>query len=745
MAKFGGGKYFQATNEQAILDALRRVIIEIQSVSEVFASASLPINATNRSQNENQVFIGLFRPDGEGKPRWYGNLKRYQIGLFGDEAKLADKNGLDAVDATTSGFINLCATSFWTTDSGTYWQTPSTPGNCTTSSFNKFSDSPDGPMVEKGGVSEVLRLGNNPSQDVTNATYSVNRTIYTCKDYASCVFGSTPDPFDSTTVSETAVGAIDSVDFSAIIDYTLGKDVDAQNGVSVTGDATSTADARVTIHGDVTHSRPLPVNYGGTTGVVMFYGSNDGMFRAVRGSDGKELWAFVAPEHHAKLRRLRKNEPLISYPTVSTSITPTPQKKDYFFDGSAGLFQNADNSKIWVYSTMRRGGRVVYAFDVTNPTAPLLKWRVGCPNLADNTDCTTGFEQIGQTWSFPNVALVRGSSTTTPVVIVGGGYDACEDGDTKTPSCGSTKGNAVYIINGDTGALIKSFSTDRAVAGDVTLIDRDFDGFADHAYALDTGGALYRIDFIDPSTLAARASTAWTMTKIAYTTGAGRKFLFGPAALPSSGQVYLSMTSGDRERPLITNYPYGATAATAVTNRAYMYIDRFATSGLPVNLDGSTMNDFTSGASCGTILDVTSPDGWFFNLAGRGEQGVNQSAIFGGLIFFSTNRPDNSTSSTSCRANLGIAAGYAVNLLNSSGAVGTGALCGGTSRFGVFTGGGLPPSPVTGTVPVAGRDVTVMIGGIQRTGAASSPIGSQKVKPSIAQKRARVYWYKQVD
>ncbi|HWI38605.1 MAG TPA: hypothetical protein VNU64_19295, partial [Burkholderiales bacterium] len=139
-------------------------------------------------------------------------------------------------------------------------------------------------------------------------------------------------------------------------------------------------------------------------------------------------------------------------------------------------------------------------------------------------------------------------------------------------------------------------------------------------------------------------------------------------------------------------------------------------------------------------------NGWYFNLTnGRGEQGVNQSTIFGGLVFFSTNRPDTSISANSCKANLGIAYGYAVNLLNASGAVGTEALCGGTSRSGVFTGGGLPPSPVTGTVPIAGRDVTVMIGGIQRTGSFSSPIGSQKVKPAIAQKRSRTYWYRSVD
>jgi hypothetical protein len=108
MAKHGGGRYFQATSEQAILNALREILIEIQAVNTVFASASLPINATNRAQNENQVFIGMFRPDTDGRPLWHGNLKRYQVALFGAEAKLADMNGAEAVSAAT-GFVQSCA------------------------------------------------------------------------------------------------------------------------------------------------------------------------------------------------------------------------------------------------------------------------------------------------------------------------------------------------------------------------------------------------------------------------------------------------------------------------------------------------------------------------------------------------------------------------------------------------------------------------------------------------------------
>ncbi|RLM48530.1 pilus assembly protein PilY, partial [Halobellus sp. Atlit-31R] len=76
MARAGGGKYFAARNEEAIVDALKEILVEIQAVNTTFASTSLPVNATNRSQNENQVFIGMFRPDPDAKPRWFGNLKR---------------------------------------------------------------------------------------------------------------------------------------------------------------------------------------------------------------------------------------------------------------------------------------------------------------------------------------------------------------------------------------------------------------------------------------------------------------------------------------------------------------------------------------------------------------------------------------------------------------------------------------------------------------------------------------------
>ena len=728
MAKYGGGRYFSATSEQAILNALREILIEIQSVNSVFASASLPINATNRSQNENQVFIGMFRPDPKAEPRWYGNLKRYQVALFGGEAKLADQNGAEAVSAAT-GFVQECAASFYTTDSGNYWNfSPVSAGKCTTASTSTFSDSPDGSLVEKGAVAEVIRRGNDPS--ATIPTNTLNRSVYTCPfNSVTCSLV----PFNTSTVGASRVQAANSTEHQNIIDFTLGKDVNDENG---NGDVNET---RPSLHGDVTHSRPLPVNYGGPTGVVVYYGSNEGMFHAVSGDTGKELWSFIASEHHRFLKRLYEDTPLVSYPGLPGTVTSEP--KNYFFDGSAGLYQNADNSKVWIFPTMRRGGRRVYAFDVTNPASPVIKWRMGCAHLDDDVSCT-GSDEIGQTWSTPAVATVQGyHSGADPILVFGGGYDSCEDVDTSAPACSTAKGRKVYVLDADNGSILQSFNTLRPVAADVTLVDRNFDGQVDHGYVADLGGNLYRIDFVNPTTLAPLSDGNWTITHIARTNFpgtpnelAGRKFMFAPAALPTTDRVYLALGSGDRERPLEVNYPF----RDDIKNRIYMFVDNFQTSG-PVDLDGGTMANFTTNTTCSTTMG-SSYTGWYMDLdTGRGEQTVTSATIFGGLVYLSTNRPIASAPGV-CTNNLGEARGYAVNLLNASGAVGTEDICGG-DRSGIFVGGGLPPSPVVGSVPVAGKQITVVIGGIQRTGTASSPIAAQRVKPTITQRRSRLYYY----
>lgn len=726
MAKHGGGRYFTAQNLEAIITGLREILIDVQSVNSVFTSASVPINATNRSQYENQVYIGMFRPDGDARPRWYGNLKRFQVGIVNGEVKLTDRNNADAIAAST-GYLQSCATSYWSTDSGSYWDfSPASAGLCTAVAGSAFSDLPDGAAVEKGGAGQVVRRGNNPAAQPP--AYVLNRTMYTCTSPGVC-----PSliAFNAANVSQAALGATSAAEQQKIVDHTLGKDVNDENG---NGNVTET---RPSLHGDIIHSQPLPVSYGGATGVVLYYGANDGSFRAVSGQTGQELWAFVAPEHHARLKRLTNNSPVVDYPGMPAGVTPTPTRKDYFFDGTAGLYQNADNSQVWIFPTMRRGGRMIYALDVTTASTPTLKWRAGCPNPSDDIGCTGGFEAIGQTWSTPRVAKVRGyDNGATPLIIVGGGYDACEDGNSAAPACSgsSVKGRRVYVLNAATGAVVATFTTDRSVAADVSLVDRNADGYVDHAYIADTGGSLYRLDFSHPLTLVPFASASWTLTQVSRTQGAGRKFLFAPAVVAAKDRVYIAIGSGDRERPLISQYPY----VENVKNRFYVFVDRFVDAAA-IDLDGPNLANFTTDTTCTTSFG-SGLSGWYMDLeSGRGEQTVTSPLIFGGLVYFSTNRAT-PVSAGMCSANLGEARGYAVNLLNASGAIGTQAICGG-ARSNVFTGGGLPPTPVTAILPINGKPVSVVFGGVQRSGGASSAIGAQQIKPAMSGRRTRMYWY----
>jgi len=261
----------------------------------------------------------------------------------------------------------------------------------------------------------------------------------------------------------------------------------------------------------------------------------------------------------------------------------------------------------------------------------------------------------------------------------------------------------------------------------------------DHAYAADTGGNIYRIDF-------ASSVSNWVINRVAYTNGAGRKFLFAPGLLSAAGgNVYLALGSGDREHPLQSEYPY-----LGVANRFYVYLDNLASTSA-TNLDDVThMYDYTTlpGGAVGTTTSCSTPGvlpgssmkGWFMNLNqyGTGEQTVSTALIAGGAVAFSTNRPIAATAGT-C-ANLGQALGYWVNLLNASGAIGVpGATCGG-SRASVFVGGGLPPSPVLANVVVNGTPMTVTIGTAQMSGGVSSPISPQQVKPNIVPTRKKIFW-----
>lgn len=737
VADVGRGRYFQAGNTKALKEALESALSDILSVSSTFAAVTLPLSATNRAQQENQVFIGMFRP--ENTPRWFGNLKRYQVGLFDGVAELADKNADRAVNIQ-SGFADECAASYWGVDSGNLWKyltniTPSPFSQCVGSLTSPWSDLPDGPFVEKGGVAQVTR------RDVAL------RSIYTAKS--------------------GSLSAVDASDFGGdvtLFNYFKGAAVGVGEVAVPTGDEkddtagyAAYASARPSVHGDVIHSRPLPINYGATHGTVIYYGANDGLFRAISSNGpttrdeaergGVELWSMVAPEHLDRILRLYKNTPLVQYegrPEVieledGSKVFYSP--KDYFFDGSIGSLVNYNEDDeidlAYIFPTMRRGGRMVYGLDVTDPENPALLWRKGC--LADDpAETCDQLAGIGQTWSTPKAASLAGYADA-PVVVFGGGYDACVDKDAADLDCADALGRKVYVVNAETGVALATFDTDAPVVADVAVLDMDFDGKAEYAYAVDVSGKIYRISFADKAAgdgYDGLEEADWRFDPIAEMDSAStkdRRFMNAPVVVPYGDAVYVTLGSGNRERPLKKNYPY----AEEVQDRYYTFID-YPPSDDVLELDGDLMVDVTTEPACSAdgIHPGGGKRGWFMDLPGRGEQVVNSSAVAGGDVFFNTYQPGGERVGMCVRP--GIATGYRMSLFN-------GSACD-RERSAEIPGGGMPIAPTISTLTVKDPDcvgdkcdvvVTICIGcrGLMPT----------EIEPNVNATRSKIYWNSDID
>lgn len=375
---------------------------------------------------------------------------------------------------------------------------------------------------------KVRVLSTTPAEGTVQAfTDAAGIYVYKSGDLSSTVSSITSQSVavGNPAITAALLGAGDPAERERLIAWMRGtdnKDEENQNN--------DPTDVRASAHGDVLHSRPAVVNYnrtGDENDVYIFYGANDGMLHAIKGGTGTdggdEQWAFVAPEFFSKLKRLRNQTPIIS------SLNP----RGYFFDGSIAVYTldkdlngklGDSGDKVYLYVTMRRGGRLIYAFDVTNPTAPKLLWKKGCREATGNGtavgsgNCDAGFGEMGQTWSQPTIGYLR-KWPDKPVLIVGAGYDRpAEDFqpcsitnwsgsqvsgvrnvvlptvmDTTTCTSGAlsggtttiqsrTMGRGVYILDAATGDILWSFGNaanspkqsvsgmDYAIVGDMVAL-----------------------------------------------------------------------------------------------------------------------------------------------------------------------------------------------------------------------------------------------------------------------------------
>ncbi len=691
-ARQGKGEFFPATDATQLAEALESIFNQIQAVDSVFASVTLPVSVNVRGTHLNQVYMGVFRPNENDNARWLGNLKQYKVAET-DEAGvfLADASG-NPVQNPATGFVRDTAESFWTVDSDFWSFSPS-------GEPPSASDLPDGPLVEKGGAAQQIRT-QFPSSQASRQVYTGNMIS-----------------FDTTTFNpskpsvQALLGAADASEAEAIINWARGQDNKDENGNGVF------TDIRPSVHGDVLHSQPAVINFSDDPDDVMvFYGSNDGALRAIQGgrgnNGGQEHWSYIATEFLPKLKKIRDNN------VPRSAVNPKP----YFFDGPITQFQH--DGRRYLYVTARRGGRLIYAFDITNPTSPSLLWR----------KTNTQLPELGQTWSAPSPTILNLNNVATPVIVMGAGYDPNQD---RHSPGNDTMGRGIFILDALTGDAIAQFGPGDhsdlrfSIPASVTVFDSDRDGFSDRIYVGDTGGQVWRAD------ISALKPEEWKIHKLAELgitapfagSADRRKFLFAPDVVSGTddlGSYYaILIGTGDREKPF----------EESVENHFYLIKDRsdLLYSG-PTDLRLSHLYDATANLiQFGTETEQKDAElglrvGGYIRLQ-KGEKVTTKAITVSGFSYFNTNQPS-SAAANSCNANLGVARQYVIafdtlgipeSILNSSNNFSI------DDRFDELAGGGFAPTPTA--IRVLGKELI------------TTGVNVRKAQKSLLNARFRVFWY----
>ncbi|GAB3034380.1 hypothetical protein GCM10027098_35320 [Bowmanella dokdonensis] len=441
----------------------------------------------------------------------------------------------------------------------------------------------------------------------------------------------------------------------AVLKWARGVDVfDDDNDGSV-------ADVRLQM-GDTIHSQPVIVNYSTTDSAIMV-ATNHGFLHSFDANTGEENFAIAPKELLGNLYDFYQDNSTFNH--------------IYGMDGDL-VFRDTGVKKI-LYAGMRRGGNNYYAFDITNKMAPSLMFEIkgGSP----------GFEKLGQTWSRPTVTKVKIGAASKTVLIFGGGYDT--DQDNKVLRGPDVVGNAVYMVDADTGQLLWSASNssadlnlasmDYSIPARISVVDRENDGFADHMYVVDTGGQLFRLDIHNGSGTS-ELVTGGLMASLAADGSAAdnRRFYYGPdiseISLANEHYYAVALGTGYRAHPLNTEIQdnfymikdsgvfvldtdgnYTMPAAPLTANDLYD-----ATNHLLTNSD-SEVKDLETAA-------FADKAGWYIRLGSGGEKVLASPLILNYRLFFTTYIPA-SIAESECAPPTGNSRAYLVELINGNAVV----------------------------------------------------------------------------
>jgi len=402
---------------------------------------------------------------------------------------------------------------------------------------------------------------------------------------------------------------------------------------------------------------------------IVVAGANDGQLHAFRTSDGAEVWSFIPPNFLHKLKNIaHKAHPTglshqyfvdgpISVAEVWLPTTPpgNPGAKllsewrtllilgegrgamSYLWSSSSTCTSGFDSN----YSTTYPYYCGYHALDITNTTAaPVYKWRLN-PTAAQAP-------YLGEPWSKVYVGRVKINGIEKWVGLVGGGQNLS--------SCSGTdcdkRGKGFFVVDLIDGSILWSYTyaTDAnmsyALPGSPAMVDTDNDGYIDRVYIGDLGGTMWRFTFCTYASGASCNTANWTGGRL-FAGTAGAVYAIPSVARDARGNLWVFWGTGDR---------VDVTGTTAA-NKFYAVKD--ANAAAPRAL--ADLINITSS----TYTDSDTRKGWYVSLTGSGEKVMADSAVFGGVVYFTSFTPDSGGASTCSSGGTGLL--YGIDFVGGTG------------------------------------------------------------------------------
>lgn len=421
---------------------------------------------------------------------------------------------------------------------------------------------------------------------------------------------------------------------------------------------------------------------------TVFQGSNDGMVHAFDAATGAENWAYIpsfllAANAPSPLRNLAKKDfvrrPLldatpvvgdVDFNNVSSVIRPSPYVSDWktlliggLGKGGRGYFAlnvttptaaseaDAANKVLWEFPVLTTGGSV-------NVTRPVGSGTAGAFTMNPN--------KVGYTFGRPVIVKTKAHGW---VALVTSGYNNGTDtaGDGTSGTGGDGRGY-LFVLDARTGALLHVFDTEAGTHADPSGLAHISafvqspmtNNIVEYVYGGDLLGNVWRFD------LSSIATSQWSLQKLTVLQDASNNRQ--PVTTePELGSLQLSsgitrviyvgtgQYLGVKDVPGIS----GANTSATSTQSMYALVDDRNTSAAHTAPIRSNMQQrvlaLSGGATCATATTSTTRNagsantpvnfatqmGWYVDLPCSGERINTAPVLAQGVLYFTSNIPNN--------------------------------------------------------------------------------------------------------